>query len=776
MKKSGLFWILLVNFQFIFSPASFGQVAFPPVAYEELFQQFLDLKPNAEQTATVVDFEFTRDVARFTLKKGLLVLLTPIAGRTAAAMFTGEGNFSFTPPTDIEKDQLYRYYKTRTLERKFKFLLLIFADSTRHELGQHLAFSSANLKKDLIYDLDNLLDYVRIKKSKDLPTGLAQTFLNHEENGFFYASFFENPFEPLFFMIDPTAVEEVSFMRRAKTPVTKESEVICQFHQQADYHSSQDLSMEEKDPLEVRHYQIESTIRRNLDFSAQAEVEFVTLKSVQEWIYFYLYQELKVDSVFWEQDVPATFFRGKENPVLWVKCDPPIPRHAPRKLKIYYHGDLIEGIEDWFALKAPYLWYPVTMSRETASYDLTFHTHENYDFVSVGDLKSTEINDKVKTTHWVTPKPVHSASFAIGNFDEFEIQDTRIPPITVMITQRGHQELAQYFIQAGILSGANMEKQVGADIANSLSFFQDLYGPYPVNKIYAVETPYLHGLAFPGFIRLAWTTFQRTERGYDEAFRAHEVAHQWWGLAVNFKTYHDQWLSEGLAEFSGLWYMQSVLKDNQLYFRMLKEYRDEIFSNRKWQFIKGDQAGPIWLGYRTGSTTSEADYSLMIYKKGAWVFHMLRTMLLDQKTMNEDVFKNMLRDYYATYRDQKATTRDFQRMVEKHTGAPMDWFFNQWIYGTDLPTYHCAYKINETSDGKYQVRGQIRQENVPENFKMYLPLLIDFGQGRNGRLRIKVEGPRTQFDLPPLTECPQAIIFNDLESVLCKIEMEKWKE
>ena len=28
-------------------------------------------------------------------------------------------------------------------------------------------------------------------------------------------------------------------------------------------------------------------------------------------------------------------------------------------------------------------------------------------------------------------------------------------------------------------------------------------------------------------------------QGDDEVFRAHEVAHQWWGIGVDFTSYHD---------------------------------------------------------------------------------------------------------------------------------------------------------------------------------------------------------------------------------------------
>jgi glycosidase len=64
-------------------------------------------------------------------------------------------------------------------------------------------------------------------------------------------------------------------------------------------------------------------------------------------------------------------------------------------------------------------------------------------------------------------------------------------------------------------------------------------------------------------------------------------------------------------------------------------------------FSSGQEAGPVWLGYRTQSSETEGDYWLVIYKKGAWVLHMLRNMLIDLNTMNEDAFENMLREFFS---------------------------------------------------------------------------------------------------------------------------------
>jgi hypothetical protein len=749
------------------------------VTYEELFQQLMDLTPDANRVSNVNNFSFKRDVATFELHEGTMYLLSPVRNRTTAAIFVGDGTVTITPPTSIEQKQLYRFYKRKILEKDFKILFLIFADSTLKEFQKHYSFGEANIKSNIKYYIDKCLEYLSDEKDRYFDTSIMKTFLDNQSNGLFYAHFSGKTSDPMFFKIDPYEIEEIRILHRAETSsFYKIPEVVCQYHKKEDYLSNRNLENESKDLIKVFQYRIESTIEDNLYFSANAEIEFTALEPNQNWIYFDLYKEMSVDYVLWDSGEPAIFYKKDDNPVLWIRCDSTLKVHDVKKINLFYRGNLIDrNLEGWIYIKSSHYWYPRYGVRKPAMFDLTFHTPKDFTFISVGDKISSEELDRVITTKWTTQKPIHNASFNLGYYKEYKIEDERIPPITVYMAEGGHQSIAQILSEQGIASGRNMEKQVGADVANSIAFYQHLFGECPVKQFYATETPYMHGLAFPGLIHLSWATFQASDdMGYNEIFRGHEVAHQWWGIGVDFKTYHDQWLSEGFSEYAGLWYMQSVLKNNKKFFNILKEYRKEIFNNRKYLFSSGQEAGPVYLGYRTSSSKTEGDYNLIVYKKGAWILHMLRNMLIDLQTMNEDRFINLLHDFYNTYRGKLASTEDFQKVVEKHIGIDMAWFFRQWVYGTDLPKYKFSYKVNKTKEGKYQVRCRVVQEEVPEDFKMFVNFFIDFGKDMYARIRIMIDKPITEFDLPILPMEPKKIVFNDLESVLCEVKNEKWKD
>ena len=129
----------------------------------------------------------------------------------------------------------------------------------------------------------------------------------------------------------------------------------------------------------------------------------------------------------------------------------------------------------------------------------------------------------------------------------------------------------------------------------------------------------------------------------------------------------------------------------------------------------------------------------------------------------------MLQDYYKIFRGRKASTANFQWIVEKHTGKAMDWFFKQWVYGTEILSYKYAYKIEKQEDQKYIVAFRVKSEKVSEQFRM--PVLIQFELENGAKLRVRktIAGLYSEFSFK-LPMQPKAVTFNYLNSVLCNVE------
>jgi len=747
--------------------------------YKGVINYLKNLQVGSEISSVQDELTFIRDVGVFKLFHGKIYTCSSYHDKVLGLYFEGEGEFSFIPSTNIEQDQLYRFYEKDDFPVEFSKLFLLFTDSTYHELNKLFPF-----KKEEIDTRPNSEISVCVKYLIDSDEGCSRSdflrsVLDGAQNGFFY-SHIEGSGKPLFYQVNPYEDEEVTFVRPYKTALFSKArkETINQFPAGLD----SKIIKTEKHFLNIITYKIESTIEDNLDFSAECTIDFTTDEKKQRWTTFYLYEELEADSIIWEDGRAANFYRMplekdvSGNEELWLNIDDRFQDGEQHNFKLYYHGDLLERDEDaWISIKSSINWYPVYNFLQKAYFGLKFNTPARYSFVSVGNLIRKKKDKEVLHTTWMCNEPIRNASFNIGKFEVHEVIEKDLPTVKVYMSQYGHNKLKNRLSNYGITSIGDALVWIGADVVNSLSLFSELFGKINQPTVNITEVPYFHGETFPGLIHLSWITYEYSiYNGFDQIFRAHEVAHQWWGVGVDFKTYHDQWLCEGFAQYCGLWYLQAAKNNNDLFFETLERWGDEILSNRKSIFGSGQEAGPIWLGYRTQSTDTEGDYWLLIYKKGAFVLHMLRGMLLDLKTMNEDLFINMMKDYYKTYRGTAASTEDFMNIVSKHFGEDMSWFFNQFVYGTDLPVYKFSYYTQKTEEGKYLVTCKVIQEEVPEDFKMYIPLKIVFPDDKVARLRIEMNSREKVFTLPLLPVEPDEIVFNDLNAVLCEVDYESW--
>ena len=749
--------------------------------YDTVFDQVRSLASRSDAVAPVHGLILHRDVLELRLDSGFAFQLTPVAGRPAGIAFVGSGSVSFVPPLLVEELNLKRVMGDSTITGPITAAVFLFADSTATELARSLKFGPAPAgAPDPGGAIGSALDFIVDGRSHSADGSFLTALLNHETTGFFAAYIQRKRGESVMVEFDPTQPEEVTLLRRGKM-LGQRTETVCQFQRAEDL--SHDVPVDAKEPelLAITAYTIDASIDKNYKFAARTDMQLVVQHDSMQWAPFFLYGELDIDSVTTPAGVPLTFFHKNNQWETWIRFPAPAAPGDTVRVHLVYHGSLItfgSAMEDflppwwdpsrrellptldsWAFIKAPSNWYPRYSSVQRATFALTFHTPKNLKFTSIGRLIDSTTAGDVTTTHWASEMPARNVSFNIGDFEQLAVRDPRIPPVTVQVNSEAHRTISRVFISA-----RRPEEFVGADIANSLSFFTRAFGPPLFHQYVATEIPYYHGEAFPGLIHLSWVTFlgMRTD-GSDEIFRAHEMAHQWWGIGVEPATYRDAWLSEGFSDFAGMWYMQIVLRDNEKYLKALKDARQEIRRER-------GTAAPIGLGRRAGQSW-RGNYELSTYKKGAWVVHMLRNLMLDTRNMSEDRFTAMMRDFYQTYRGKRASTEDFQRVVEHHTGIPMDWFFNEWVYGTAVPTYTFSWNAEPDSSG-FSAHLRVRQSDVPDDFAMYVPVLIKFAQGE-AMVRVLVRGPTTETTLKLPAE-PKTIELNPLESVLAETKTEGW--
>jgi len=238
-----------------------------------------------------------------------------------------------------------------------------------------------------------------------------------------------------------------------------------------------------------------------------------------------------------------------------------------------------------------------------------------------------------------------------------------------------------------------------------MKFFGTLMGdiPYQSFTLAVVQRnmpgghspPYFAALSQPPpATPISWRTDPAYFDNFPEFFLAHEAAHQWWGQAVGWKNYHEQWLSEGLAQYFAALYAEQLKR---------KDVFDPVIRQMaRWTLDRSDQ-GPVYLGYRLGHIKNESrTFRALVYNKGALSMHMLRLLLGD------DVFFRGLRRFYTTWRFRKAGTEDLKKAFEAESGRSLDRYFDRWIYGSSLPRLKFSYStVPDAVTARFEQVGEI---------------------------------------------------------------------
>ena len=241
-----------------------------------------------------------------------------------------------------------------------------------------------------------------------------------------------------------------------------------------------------------------------------------------------------------------------------------------------------------------------------------------------------------------------------------------------------------------------------------LQFYSGVIGeaPYPGFTLAVTENevPGGHSPAYFAVLHqvlpntpIAWRSDPVNFDGFPQFYLAHELAHQWWGQAVGWKNYHEQWISEGFAQYFAALYAEKQLGRGVF---------DSVVRQMRRSAIEMSPQGPVYLGYRLGHIRGERNvFRALVYNKSAMVLHMLRRLVGD------DPFFWGMRRFYSEWRFKKAGTDDFRAAMEATTGRNLASFFNAWIHGASIPRVAFSYRSPDANS--IVVKFEHRGETVP---------------------------------------------------------------
>jgi peptidase M1-like protein len=344
-------------------------------------------------------------------------------------------------------------------------------------------------------------------------------------------------------------------------------------------------------------------------------------------------------------------------------------------------------------------------------------------------------------------------------------------------------------IALGSMSTTSLNKKALAEGQLAIQLYTEYFGPSLFTHLQITQqTACNFGQAWPG---LVWIPicyyFDATvrhqlgmdwgDRGYWKVVTPHEIAHQWWGHTVGFSASRDQWMSEGFADMSASLYLSMIEKDPKKFLTFWNDER-QLLLERDREGYRAIDVGPLTMGYRaSNSRTGGGITRRLIYPKGAYVLHMIRMMMFDSRNGGDRQFKETMQDFVNTYRGKAATTEDFKSMVEKHMtqgmdldgNHKMDWFFNQYVYGTGISQYVFHATTEATPDGKTHIKAELTRTGVPDTWKDIVPIYAHMGD-KSARLgSISSTHATENIDVTVAGKFDRLTI-NDFDDVLAEVK------
>jgi hypothetical protein len=753
---------------------------------------------STEPSISVADFTLKRDAAHFQLNSGTVCFLAPVNGKITGAIFVGEGKLLLTPPLPSEQRSLQLLTKQDEFSESFQRLVLRFTDGTYDEIKAAgkpgpasscdpglLADSQFQMRKKLHYNLD---------------ARILQDVLSPAAGGLFVAFVHGQHYsDKMILAIDPHGLTDVYPEEIALETYEESKEgVWAAFHYSKEYGTGKASSAQQNNVVHIEHQQLDTQIETSGLLRGKAATTIVARTAGVRVVPFALFPTLRVRSVVGDGGQQLNFVQEDklQDPQFWVVLPKALAEGEGYTFTTFYDGKeavMNEGGGNYFPVSRED-WYPNAVAgslAEYTNYDLTFHIPKNMTMAATGALVSESNQGDRNVSVWKTENPITVAGF---NFGRFRVLEVTMDSPAMQVLSFANEDAPDWTHgleggARGTLSTLDLGKKALGEAELSMRIYSDVFGAIPLHRLQMTQQTALgFGQAWPGLIYLPMLyLFDTTTRhelfrlmqqnadnpyGYFTVVAPHEVAHQWWGHAVGFNSYRDQWMSEGFSDMSASIYLQLVYaKEPQKYRKFWADER-RLLTERNTKGYRAIDTGALTMGSRVANTKEGYDsYRRLVYPKGAYVLHMIRQMMWDRENGDER-FKKMMHDFLAAYMGKAATTEDFQAMVEKHMSPgmnllgdnKMDWFFREYVYGTSLPSYAFNSSFDKNSGGDIVMKFTLTQSGVDDKFAVPVPLYLELQDGSIARLgSAKMVGNNTlsqTVTLPGLKEIPRHAMIN----------------
>ena len=227
--------------------------------------------------------------------------------------------------------------------------------------------------------------------------------------------------------------------------------------------------------------------------------------------------------------------------------------------------------------------------------------------------------------------------------------------------------------------------------------------------MWQIHFPVICPCAISIFLLAYHNARQLTDGNSWETVICHELFHQWFGDLVTCESWSNITVNESMADYSQTLWME---------YKHGKDAGDEENEQGLRQYLSSPNDAKKDL-VRFRYADKEDVFDLVSYQKGGRVHHMLRNYVGD------DAYFKSLNNYLTTNKFKPGESGQMRLAFEEVTGKDMNWFWNQWFYGSGHPIVKIDYVYDDAA-GKVNV---IIEQTQKTDKVFRLPLAIDVYNG-----------------------------------------------
>jgi Peptidase family M1 domain len=811
LVSCALLLLLCANFAPAGPQSSLGPADAGPA--EKLFLQLSSIGLDRSRVFRAREVSIDRGSFSIGLDDGTIGFTEDVAGRVTGAFFVGDGEILLTPPNQVERGSMAMFTGGAILEERITSAYFRFNDDTFADLRPSLrpaenpdAFvtqwndSARRLAEGdalrLLVTFSHLLPGAGETTPETTPPVTQDRFLHARLQGESKGNF------DVYF--DSNAPEQVWAGQLKTVEGDSFYDVWTSFSllkKTKEHEAANDIAAEEgrASRVDISDFKIRTEISPPTTINAEAVLQLQVRKGGQRTVIFELARSLVIKEVdadgspvefIHNPTIEGTQLARRGNDLVAVVFSRPLETGQKIALRFVYGGAVLaEAGPGLLYVGARGTWYP-NRGFAMSNFDLVFRYPVGWTLVATGKVLEPVHPDGAveQESRWISERPIPVAGFNLGRYQRVPARADNVnvdvyatnavergfpqPKPEVVVPDPGISNVPSPVVITHLPpSPARNAQMVATSAAQAIEVFSRRFGPYPYAELALTQMPGDLSQGWPGLIFLSSLSFlsadERSQLHLSLADRvligqviAHETAHQWWGDLVMWADYRDQWLSEGLANYSSLMLLES--EDPSKFRAVMEKYRDDLLEkNKAGVALMTD--GPVTLGTRLSCSQFPDGYEAISYGRGTWLFHMLRYMLRDAEQgehpgmahSTEEPFVRGLRRARERFQGKPMTTRDLLQVFEEdlprslwyEEQKSLDWFYQGWINGSAVPRFELKGVKYLDKPGSTSVTGLIVQVGAPPDLVTPVPLYASSG-GRSMLLgRVLADGRETAFHL-----------------------------